>query len=166
MGVVVAFEGFGDLQATAFHQLVHVASEALYHAAGKAYSHRLSGVLKVVHIPPVRRDGLLGRDRLHVRSKRGVATGAWKPGDKQIEARLFDVQAQLQGADRTLLADRALQGRYLVRRLEPQIIGVAHVRQLLARDSQIFDAHGIRHLWSGSMMADSLRKGDGAPRLA
>ena len=131
MRVVVAVEDRWNLPLARVDEIVHVSSKLAHHAAGKADGNRLRRLLKVVEVAPIGRDGTPSGYAPQVRLERRVAACAGQPRDEEVETRRVDVQAQVQGAYRSVLADGPFERLQPVGRLEPELVGVAPTLQLL-----------------------------------
>ena len=137
--VLFALEGFWQLAAKLLDGFLEVAREQRSPAGGQPQSHRLVGLGEVVDVAPVRGRRLGGRPFGQEARDNVLAAGAGIAGHKNVVALRTDLEAELQGLDRPVLADDFPQRLELPRCAEGEVLAQGKVPQLPVRE--LFNSH-------------------------
>ena len=129
-GVLVAFEGGGDLLPRPLDKRLHVLLKATADAGGQAQRARPIGVDEVVDVAPVAGSlFVLGHTLKEGVDGRHLA-GARLPRHVDVEPHVADAQPEIQGLHRSLLPDDGVQPRQVGRAGETQAGRIADVAEL------------------------------------
>src|SRR5262249_2193772 len=117
---LLALERARDLLARAREEIVEIAAQVAPAAGGQAQPARTAGLGQVGRVGGGTRRRPPGRDALQEVHDRAPPAGAGGARQEQVVAGRGDVEAEVDRVERAVLADRAVQRRYVGGRLERQ----------------------------------------------